>query len=93
MISLVVGAARELEWTDVEFARSVLQDHRFAALVQDAADEIVNAWSQALEPAQREAAWHRLQALRALLHQLEIRVDHGLLAQGRGTVPEATNPS
>ena len=79
MINLVVGAPRNLEERDIEYAMSLLSDSRFTTLVQDTADALVLEWSTASTVTEREAAWSKLEALRAILSQLQNRADHGLL--------------
>ncbi|MFA6134722.1 MAG: hypothetical protein WC869_11970 [Phycisphaerae bacterium] len=45
----------------------------------------VETWKGANTPAEREAAWHRVQALLDLARQLRIAVENGNVAQKRLT--------
>lgn len=59
---------------------SLVADETFQSVLVEAADECVREWAKSKTPEQREAAWIRLQGLRALEVQLQKAIDRGTSA-------------
>ena len=83
MITLAVGAARDRtpdeRASEIEYAKALLRDKHFEALIVDTADRLVREWSSAADPVAREGTWFKLQGLQALLKELQCRLDDGLM--------------
>jgi hypothetical protein len=69
--------------------RGLVNDRTFLLLIQGAEGECHREWETGKTAEAREAAWQRLQGIRALEKQIQVTVDRGARAAGvlRGQKP------
>lgn len=94
--TVVVGAPRARTDQEIimesEWARALLSQKNFGLLVTDTADRLTLEWSVAKDSASREAAYYKLEGLRALVRELQTKVDQGLLPSKGNSGRQDTNP-
>jgi len=81
LLTVVVGNVRkrteqEIQ-SDREYARALAQSKQFGLLVEDTADRLVREWDHAETAQGREVAHFKLEGLKALVKELQIKADQG----------------